>query len=236
MDERRRQTGMGGGRGPGSSWLNRDPLGPGPCPTTVGSRADYVVSWIRQALVGLGACHDRRLLHRDIKPADVFLETQDVALLGDFGLAYQLDAEGTAPQEGSPLTMAPEMWSEGAGPSPRISTRWVSRPTVFLLASGPSRPTLLKRCGLLFQGDASSGYATVRHTSRADSLTGLRRPCLSGGRHPVPDLSPSHFGLVRSPQVSRATAHEGSQARGAASRSAGQARPPRCRRGGRGSG
>lgn len=80
-----------------------------------GIRADYVVSWTRQALVGLGACHDRGLLHRDIKPANIFLDNLDLALLGDFGLAYRLDADGTAPADGSPLTMAPEMWSEGRG-------------------------------------------------------------------------------------------------------------------------
>ena len=81
----------------------------------LGLPADTVVSWIRQALVGLGACHDRGLLHRDIKPDNIFLDTPEFALLGDFGLAYQLDRDGTAPAEGSPYTIAPEMWSRGRG-------------------------------------------------------------------------------------------------------------------------
>lgn len=81
----------------------------------LGLPADTVVSWIRQALVGLGACHDRGLLHRDIKPDNVFLDSPEFALLGDFGLAHQLDRDGTAPAEGSPYTIAPEMWSTGRG-------------------------------------------------------------------------------------------------------------------------
>jgi serine/threonine-protein kinase len=80
-----------------------------------GLPADVVRSWVRQVLVGLGACHDRQLLHRDIKPANMFLETTEIALLGDFGLAYQLDADGTAPADGSPHTIAPEMWESGRG-------------------------------------------------------------------------------------------------------------------------
>ncbi len=80
-----------------------------------GLPADTVVSWVRQALVGLGACHDRGLLHRDIKPDNIFLDTPEFALLGDFGLAYQLEPDGTAPADGSPFTIAPEMWSTGRG-------------------------------------------------------------------------------------------------------------------------
>lgn len=81
----------------------------------LGLPANAVVSWIRQALVGLGACHDRGLLHRDIKPENIFLDTPDFALLGDFGLAFQLDQDGTAPAEGTTFTISPEMWSTGRG-------------------------------------------------------------------------------------------------------------------------
>lgn len=81
----------------------------------LGLPADTVVSWIRQALVGLGACHDRGLLHRDIKPDNIFLDSPEFALLGDFGLVHHIDPDGTAPAEGSPYTVAPEMWATGRG-------------------------------------------------------------------------------------------------------------------------
>jgi serine/threonine-protein kinase len=81
----------------------------------LGLPPDMVVSWIRQALVGLGACHDRRLLHRDIKPENIFLDSPEFALLGDFGMAHQMDLNGIAPAEGTPTTIAPEMWSTSSG-------------------------------------------------------------------------------------------------------------------------
>jgi len=83
------------------------------CP--LGVRPDWVVRWILQALVGLGACHDRGLVHRDIKPANIFLDSEDRALLGDFGLAHPIDSAGCVPKEGTPLTMAPEMWEQDQG-------------------------------------------------------------------------------------------------------------------------
>jgi serine/threonine protein kinase len=92
--------------GSAEAFIRSNPLGLPP---------DVVVSWVRQALVGLGACHDRRLVHRDIKPDNIFLDTPEFALLGDFGLVYQLGPDGTAPAEGSPFTIAPEMWATGQG-------------------------------------------------------------------------------------------------------------------------
>lgn len=80
-----------------------------------GIPADIVVSWIRQALVGLGACHDRGLVHRDIKPDNIFLDNPEFALLGDFGLAHTVDGDGSVPEEGTPHTISPEMWATGQG-------------------------------------------------------------------------------------------------------------------------
>ena len=83
-----------------------------------GLPAATVISWIRQALVGLGACHDRGLLHRDIKPDNIFLQSAEFAQLGDFGLAHQVDAYGMAPAEGTPHIISPEMWTGGQGSYP----------------------------------------------------------------------------------------------------------------------
>ena len=80
-----------------------------------GIPASIVVRWIRQALVGLGACHDRGLVHRDIKPENIFLETEHLALLGDFGLVHQVGGRGIVPADGTPVTLAPEMWRDGEG-------------------------------------------------------------------------------------------------------------------------
>lgn len=99
-----------------------------------GVRPDLVVSWARQALVGLGACHDRALAHRDIKPANIFLDSEHRALLGDFGLAHPIDDQGRVPMEGTPLTMAPEMWARNEGTA--VSDIYSMGVTIYRLITG----------------------------------------------------------------------------------------------------
>jgi len=65
--------------------------------------------WVQQAAVGVARIHDRRLLHTDIKPANLFLDSDDDVLVGDLGLASRMDAAGTGHAAGSVETMAPEV-------------------------------------------------------------------------------------------------------------------------------
>lgn len=69
------------------------------------------VDWIRRALRGLDLCHRRHLLHRDVKPANIFLIKPDEIRLGDFGVAALMDANGTADPGGDPRIMAPELFT-----------------------------------------------------------------------------------------------------------------------------
>ncbi len=67
----------------------------------------------KEMLAGLAAAHDRGLVHRDIKPGNIWLEapTGRVRLL-DFGLAVQLETDRRVTSEGvivgTPSYMAPE--------------------------------------------------------------------------------------------------------------------------------
>ena len=74
----------------------------------VGVPPSLAVRWVRQALVGLDYCHRRGIIHRDLTPGNIFLNSKDHALLGDFGLAANLDSDGTASPAGNQRCRAPE--------------------------------------------------------------------------------------------------------------------------------
>ena len=61
---------------------------------------------------GLAHAHERNLIHRDLKPGNVFVLRDDRVKLLDFGLAWTLAQASTtaSPMSGTPAYMAPEQW------------------------------------------------------------------------------------------------------------------------------
>ncbi|MEU5880128.1 serine/threonine-protein kinase [Spirillospora sp. NPDC047279] len=98
-------------------------------------------------LAALRAAHERGVLHRDVKPANIFLRDDGRAVLTDFGIATLAgDATLTATGAliGSPAYMAPErVGHTGGGPG---SDLWSLGVTLYVLAEGRapfSRGTLM---------------------------------------------------------------------------------------------
>lgn len=75
----------------------------------IGAPVDQAAEWVRQAAIGIARVHDHRLVHVDIKAGNLFRDADNNVLVGDFGLAGQMDAAGNAHGGGSPETMAPEV-------------------------------------------------------------------------------------------------------------------------------
>jgi len=63
----------------------------------------------RQLCAGLAALHDRGVLHRDFKPANIMLDGEGRVRITDFGLAGAADQfKGAEVRSGTPAYMAPE--------------------------------------------------------------------------------------------------------------------------------
>jgi hypothetical protein len=72
------------------------------------------VDAILQVLAGLEAAHAAGILHRDVKPANCFVDADGTVKVGDFGLSISTRARGDSPQEakstfqGTPAFAPPE--------------------------------------------------------------------------------------------------------------------------------
>lgn len=69
------------------------------------------MQWFIQICLGLNYIHSKRILHRDLKSANIFLTSTNCIKIGDFGIAKVLQGtfEAALTVIGTPYYMSPEL-------------------------------------------------------------------------------------------------------------------------------
>jgi len=73
-----------------------------------------IVDWMLQICLGLQACHKKKILHRDIKTQNIFLSSDGVIKVGDFGISRVLQntLDNAHTFVGTPYYLSPELIQE----------------------------------------------------------------------------------------------------------------------------
>jgi len=73
-------------------------------------KEDRITSWLAQILAAIRHIHGQKMIHRDIKPQNVFLTANDEAKIGDFGITKVMAHQSMArTQIGTPFYISPEI-------------------------------------------------------------------------------------------------------------------------------
>ncbi|KNC48740.1 NEK/NEK1 protein kinase [Thecamonas trahens ATCC 50062] len=122
---------------------------------------EQILDWFCQLCLAVKHCHDRRILHRDLKTENIFLSEDKQIKLGDFGLVRTLqssmDMARTA--AGTPYYLSPEICN---------GETYNSKSDVWALGC------------VLYK------LLTFRHAFQTDSLPVLIRKIVSGDYAPIP--------------------------------------------------
>ena len=148
-----------------------------------------VWKWTLQIVVGLNHMHARKVLHRDLKSANVFITAAGDAKIGDLGVSRAL----TTMQEmahtvvGTPYYLSPEL-CEGR-PYNVKSDVWALGCIMFEMCSGGSMPFQASNQGALILKILSGKQAALPEGRYSDDLDDLVSRCLTKAWQRRPDTT-----------------------------------------------
>jgi NIMA (never in mitosis gene a)-related kinase len=72
---------------------------------------EYILNWFTQVCLAIKHCHDRKIIHRDLKASNIFLTKKGICKLGDFGIARVLSNTKSNAKTvvGTPYYLSPEI-------------------------------------------------------------------------------------------------------------------------------
>ena len=140
---------------------------------------DRAIEVARQICSGLAAAHERGVIHRDFKPANVMLDSAGKVRITDFGLA---GASGEVLRAGTPAYMAPEQISRRGGHGTQRHLR--ARPRAL---RGLHRPACARR-------QEPRGADSQARAARFPAAIGDRSRSRSGDRARDHALPPARSG------------------------------------------
>ena len=76
---------------------------------------NIILNWLVQLLLGLSYIHDKKIIHRDIKTQNIFIQNEHILCIGDFGIAKiynQTQTQTMTKIIGTPFYMSPESFKQ----------------------------------------------------------------------------------------------------------------------------
>ena len=75
-------------------------------------KEDFIWEWIFQLLYGVVYLHSHKIIHRDLKTANILLMKNGILKIGDLNVSILAKKGYARTQTGTPLYLAPEVWDD----------------------------------------------------------------------------------------------------------------------------